>query len=108
MFLGIEIGGTKLQLGVGAGNGEPIVAIERLAVVRSRGGGGIREQIEQVGRALIDKHEITAVGIAFGGPVDAAAGRTIASHQIEGWDNFPLADWCRRTLKRPTAMASGC
>ena len=28
MFLGIEIGGTKLQLGVGTGNGPPLIALE--------------------------------------------------------------------------------
>ena len=32
MFLGIEIGGTKLQLGVGGGDGSPLVAFERFTV----------------------------------------------------------------------------
>jgi len=32
MYLGIEIGGTKLQLGVGTGRGDPLAALERLDV----------------------------------------------------------------------------
>ncbi len=44
--------------------------------------------------------------MGFGGPVDAAAGRTITSHQVEGWADFPLADWCRQTLGLPTALAN--
>lgn len=106
MFLGIEIGGTKLQLGVGPGDGSPLVALERLAVDPKDGAERIRRQIEQIGKALIDRHGITAVGIGFGGPVDATAGRTIISHQVDGWKDFPLADWCRRGLGLPTAVAN--
>ena len=42
--LGIEIGGTKLQLGVGSGNGS-LVALERLCVDPTRNATGVLEQI---------------------------------------------------------------
>lgn len=111
MFLGIEIGGTKLQLGVGPGDGAPLIALARLDVEPQRGAEAIRRQIEQTGKALIAQHGISAggisaVGIGFGGPVDAAAGRTLVSHQVDGWENFPLADWSRRTLGLPTAVGN--
>jgi len=106
MFLGIEIGGTKLQLGVGSGDGGPFAALQRLPVDPNRGAEGIREQVERAARALIDEHGVTGVGIGFGGPVDAAAGRTITSHQVDGWTDFPLADWCRRTLGLPAALGN--
>src|SRR5205823_6012848 len=32
-------------------------------------------------------------GIGFGGPVDDNTQTVIKSHQIAGWDDFPLADW---------------
>ena len=41
MFLGIEIGGTKLQLGVGPGDGT-IVALERTRVDAAAGAERIR------------------------------------------------------------------
>jgi glucokinase len=106
MFLGIEIGGTKLQLGVGPGDGSPMVALERLDVDPSRGAEGIREQIARAGSALIQQHGITAIGIGFGGPVDAATGRTIHSHQIDGWDGFPLVDWARKAFGLPVVIGN--
>ena len=41
---------------------------------------------------------IEAVGVGFGGPVDVDQGVVISSHQVQGWDHFPLADWIRGTL----------
>ena len=49
-FLGVEIGGTKLQVGVGAGDGK-LAAIERFDVQLQGGATGILEQIEQAARA---------------------------------------------------------
>ena len=106
MILGIEIGGTKLQFGVGSGDGPPLVALERLDVQPQRGGEGIRRQIEEVGRPLIERYGVTQVGIGFGGPVDAARGRVIVSNQVEGWRDFPLVEWCERTLGLPTLLAN--
>jgi glucokinase len=106
MFLGIEIGGTKLQLGVGRGDGSTLVALERLAVKPGNGAEGIRQQIAEAARPLIARHGIQAIGFGFGGPVDAARGRTIISHQVEGWRDFPLADWCRETLGLPALVAN--
>ena len=44
MFLGIEIGGTKLQLGLGAGDGA-LAALWRDTVDPAQGADGIRRQI---------------------------------------------------------------
>ncbi len=107
MFLGIEIGGTKLQLGVGAGQGQ-IVELVRRDVVSTHGAAGILQQIESAAGGLLHKHRITRVGIGFGGPVDAASGLTTKSHQISGWDSFPLADWCRERLGLELALANDC
>ncbi|MGD0897060.1 MAG: ROK family protein [Thermoguttaceae bacterium] len=105
LFLGIEIGGTKLQLGVGRGDGTPIVELQR-AEVDQRRAADIRRQIEAVARPMIEKYAPRAVGFGFGGPVDAQAGRTVKSHQVEGWDDFPLAQWCRQTLGLPARLSN--
>ncbi|MGH7168745.1 MAG: ROK family protein [Gemmataceae bacterium] len=97
MFLGIEIGGTKLQLGVGPDDGK-LRGLWRGAVDVAAGPEDIRRQIvaavpELLADAGIERGELRGVGIGFGGPVDDATHTVIKSHQIEGWDNFPLADW---------------
>jgi len=106
MLLAIEIGGTKLQLGVGTGEGPPLVELVREGVVPERGAEGIREQIVRLAGPLIEKHGVSAVGAGFGGPVDVETGRAIKSHHVEGWDDFPLAEWCRENLGLPTAVGN--
>lgn len=92
MFLGIEIGGTKLQLVVGDSQGR-ISAQCRLKVDSERGAEGIRQQIENALPDLIRDHQLEAVGVGFGGPVNWQTGRIACSHQIAGWSDFDLAGW---------------
>jgi glucokinase len=109
-YLGIEIGGTKLQLGVGADDGV-LAALWRGAVDASAGPEGIRRQITQalpelLAKANIDRSRLKGVGIGFGGPVDDATRTVIKSHQIEGWDRFPLADWMSEVVGLPAALGN--
>ncbi len=110
MYLGIEIGGTKLQLGVGADDGR-LRGLWRGAVDVAAGSEGIRRQIvaavpELLARAGIERGALRGVGIGFGGPVDDASHTVIKSHQIEGWDNFPLADWIAEVVDLPAALGN--
>jgi glucokinase len=107
-LLGIEIGGTKLQLGIGQGLGS-LQALERLRVEPSGRAEGILSQIQSALPALLQATnlalgEIKSVGIGFGGPVDTARGRTITSYQVAGWDQFPLARWVRDHLDIPQVI----
>src|SRR5258708_19187784 len=110
MYLGIEIGGTKLQLGLGAGDGT-LAALWRGGVSPAEGADGIRRQIVQALPELLasakrKRDELRGVGIGFGGPVDDATSTVIKSHQIEGWDNFPLADWISQMVGLPAALGN--
>lgn len=108
MFLGIEIGGTKLQLGVGHGDGSDFVALERLDVDISKGGQGIRDQIRDIGRKLVAIHPIKRAAYGFGGPIFGRRGIVQTSHQVSGWDNFPLAEWTEKELGVPTKLGNDC
>ncbi len=103
LYLGIEIGGTKIQLCVGTAGGE-IVERMRFGVERARGADGIREEIARRAPALCARFDVRAVGAGFGGPVDSASGRTITSHQVHGWDGYPLADWLHERLALPVRI----
>jgi glucokinase len=110
MYLGIEIGGTKLQLGVGPGDGT-LAGLWRGGVDVAAGPEGIRRQItaavpELLARSGLEPSQIRGVGIGFGGPVDDATHTIIKSHQIDGWDNFPLADWITEMLGWPAALGN--
>jgi glucokinase len=80
-------------------------------VDRAAGGEGIRQQImaavpELLAQAGLDRSRLQGVGIGFGGPVDDATRTVIKSHQIEGWDNFPLAEWIGDLVGLPAALGN--
>jgi glucokinase len=108
MFLGIEIGGTKLQFGVGRGDGSDFVAFERRDVDIPRGGQGIRDQIREVGRELVAAHRIERVAYGFGGPIFGTRGIVQTSHQVAGWDQFPLVEWTQKELGIPAKLGNDC
>jgi len=91
-FLGVEIGGTKLQVVAGDASGR-ITDRQRFAVDRAAGGAGIRAQLAQALPALVARHAPAAAGVGFGGPVDHRTGRICCSHQIAGWSEFELGAW---------------
>src|SRR5262245_44832830 len=99
-FLGIEIGGTKLQIVVGSGDAK-IVNRSRFTVDQASGAEGIRRQIEGALPALIAKWRPLAVGVGFGGPVDWRTGRIARSHQVEGWSDFNLGEWLNALTRVP-------
>ncbi len=110
MYLGIEIGGTKLQIGVGADDGQ-LAGLWRGGVDVAAGPEGIRRQIatavpELLQQAGIERSRLRGVGIGFGGPVDDTTRRIIKSHQIEGWNDFPLADWISELVGLPAALGN--
>jgi glucokinase len=108
LLLGIEIGGTKLQLGLGRGDGD-LVSLERRKIEPAQGAAAILEQIRDGHRALLKRQslrpdDVLAVGVGFGGPVDADRGRVKESYQVEGWTDFPLAEWLTQHLDIPAVQ----
>jgi len=100
LYLGIEIGGTKLQVFSGDDCAR-IVERHRFVVDPSAGGAGIRAQLEQIIPALAKRIRPKAVGVGFGGPVNWQTGQICRSHQIEGWSEFPLASWLGSLAQAP-------
>jgi glucokinase len=109
-YLGVEIGGTKLQLGIGPGDGT-LAALWRGPVDPAAGADGIRRQImaavpELLAKSGVARSDLRSVGIGFGGPVNDATASVIKSHQIAGWDNFPLANWIGELVGLPAALGN--
>lgn len=101
-FLGLEIGGTKLQ--VVAGTAGRIVDRRRFMVDKEAGSEGIRRQIASVLPELMQQHSPLAVGVGFGGPVDWKTGSICCSHQISGWSEFPLGEWLANQTRLPVKV----
>lgn len=100
MYLGIEIGGTKLQVGV-FDRRMRLAKLTRVLVDRRSGRAGILRQIQRV---LADCPRVTAIGVGFGGPVDSATGCVVKSHQVAGWTGFELRRWFEKEFALPSVV----
>ena len=103
MYLGVEIGGTKLQVDACDRRGR-IAQLTRVAVVRRDGARGILHQLERIIPSVLAEHPVKAIGVGFGGPVDAPQGRVVRSFHIRGWDGFALRRWFRQRFKLATVI----
>ena len=93
LFIGVEIGGTKLQIVCGQSDGT-ILNRKRYQVDPGQGAAGIRQHVEEGVRALMNEHAgVQGIGVGFGGPLDRTTGNVACSHQIEGWAGFSLKNW---------------
>ena len=99
-FLGIEIGGTKLQLLVAdlAGCTEQHL---RYTIDSAKGAENIKIQIAGGLKQLDDYNNIAAIGVGFGGPVDWKTGNIRVSHQVSGWEDFNLSEWLQDLTQKP-------
>ncbi len=102
-YLGIEIGGTKLQLVLGDEHAA-ILERQRCQVDKAKGGAGIREQIAGLIPSLIRGRNLMGVGVGFGGPVHWKRDKIACSHQIEGWSDFELGKWLQSLTHAPVRV----
>ncbi|MBI1325836.1 ROK family protein [bacterium] len=101
-LIGLEIGGTKLQIGGGDADGT-VRWLLRRTIEPAKGADGIREQIVEMAAQALSEGKISDGeahwGVGFGGPVNTKTGAILKSHQIEGWSEFPFADWLKNAVK---------
>ena len=103
VFLGIEIGGTKLQLVTGDASAT-INERVRYSINAAEGAAGIRKQIREGIQQILQTNKVKSIGVGFGGPVDWKTGAIQLSHQIEGWGNFNLKTWLQDVTGIPVAI----
>ena len=62
----------------------------------------------EIMRSLIDSllkgAKPDAIGVSFGGPVDATTGKVRLSHHVAGWENVPLGDLLEKEFGVPAAV----
>lgn len=102
-FLGIEIGGTKLQIVVGDAEAR-VRERHRFTAASGEGAAGIRRQIAEALPAVQREARPAAIGVGFGGPVNGRTGRIARSHQVEGWSDFDLTAWLRDLSRLPVIV----
>ena len=109
-FLGVEIGGTKLQLAICNQDGK-ILDLLYGNVNPEAGATGIRSWLKDKIPIMVNKVKdlngtLIALGCGFGGPIDSREGRVLKSVQIRGWSGFPLKAWLTEQFSIPAIVAN--
>jgi glucokinase len=108
-LVGIEIGGTKLQAGVGTADGR-LLGLARDRIDPGAGAGAIRDRlpslVAEATRAAGVAGRPAGIGVGFGGPVNARQGRVLLSVHVEGWRDFPLAAWAESLWGVPVCVSN--
>jgi glucokinase len=104
-YIGIEIGGTKLQLVIGSAAGV-IEAHKRYTIDPLAGALGIQTDISLCFQEWKECYlnEVVTIGVGFGGPVDWAQGTIQVSHQVQGWKSFNLKSWLEELTGKPVCI----
>jgi glucokinase len=95
-LLALDFGGTKLASAridvniIDVDDSNPVVVAIRRAATPPDASAS-REVMWQLADRVAEGAVIDAVGVSFGGPVDATCGVVRASLHVRGWDNYPLA-----------------
>jgi glucokinase len=100
--LAIDIGGTNFSIAIFEGT----TLIGKLShpTDRTAGPRGMLNQIERMLKVLRHDAAFHGCGIGFGGPVDFAAQRIIASTHVDGWEGFDLAREVRERFGTPVVI----
>jgi len=108
VWLGFDIGGTKLAVVVGDEAG-------RIAARRRRAIGASGDPRTDVNAMLRDAHELLAeagvaasalrgVGVAAPGPIDFARGVVESPPNLAGWDAVPIRAWLGEVFEAPVHL----
>lgn len=109
LAIGIEIGGTKIQVGFGSASGKLLKPPIRKQVIQEDGAEGILRNIVGMVAEVLDStghsmSDVERIGIGFGGPLNIEQGVILKSYQISGWDNFPLKKWAKAQWGKPVVI----
>jgi glucokinase len=103
-LLALDFGGTKLAAGiVNAGSREWLGYEHALSPVNANAHTDL-EIMRSLIQSLLQGAKPTAIGVSFGGPVDATTGKVRLSHHVPGWENVPLQDLLMEDFGVPTRV----
>jgi glucokinase len=110
LIIGVEIGGTKLQVSLATPEGK-FIFCQKGSVLAADGARGILAWFSAnlpgvIARASELGAEIKALGCGFGGPINTPLGQVIKSIHIQGWDDFPLRQWFEDQCHLPVVIAN--
>jgi glucokinase len=116
-YIGVEIGASKVQAALGNSEGTLLYAKKHRVKLEEGAKGILNWLLDEIPEfhifAAKENKKIQAIGVGFGGIIESARGISLASVQVEGWQNFAVKDWFEKqfgleTLVLNDTVAGGC
>jgi glucokinase len=106
IILALDYGGTKHTAALLAVGERTWLAHERVYSPPGADGSYDRATMIKMAHNLLAcaRGQLAAVGVSFGGPVDATTGTVRLSHHVPGWEDTPLCDQLQAEFGVPAAV----
>ena len=109
-FVGVDLGGTNVKVGVVDDRGRPISWLS----VPTEAEKGPEDSVRRMGlavntaidQAALKPSDIARVGLGSPGTMDIPAGMLIHPVNLKGWDNFPIRDRLSHHCQLPVAFSN--
>ena len=104
--LGVDIGGTKVAVGVVDSNGTILARGRKPMVADSTAEAGLNAVIDAIDSMLAtpEGRDVCSIGICAPGPLDPRAGIVLNPPNLPCWRNFPLADRIKAKYQVPVKV----
>ena len=106
LILALDYGGTKHTAAILAACEHEWLAHQRVYSPAGADGDYDRATMTKMARELLacTEGKLAAIGVSFGGPVDATTGTVRLSHHVPGWEDTPLRHQLQAEFGVPTSV----
>jgi glucokinase len=110
LFLGIDVGGTNIKIGIVDGDNET-VAYRSIPTEQERGAADAARRVGETVRSLLQEASLASDAIARAcvatpGPMDIPAGVLLDPGNLPGWHHAPVRDLMSEACQLPMSFAN--
>ena len=102
----VDIGGTKIALGLSDLEGRAALPFRRFPTRTERGPYRILEEALAELERMVEEAgaRVAAVGVGCGGPLNRKRGLILSPANLPGWDELPIVELIRERLRAPVEL----
>ncbi len=106
--LGVDIGGTKVAVGLVNSRGRVVFSSRAPMIARGSADQGFRAVRDAIDGVMLDPRakNIEKIGVCVPGWVDAKRGVVLSTANLPCWRNYPLAQNIQKPYRLPTRLAN--
>ncbi|GAA6618511.1 ROK family protein [Scytonema sp. NUACC26] len=104
LILALDFGGTKLAAATVNAGSRDWLSYERRLQGENASANTDLEIMRSLMASVLQEKKPDAIGVSFGGPVDATTGTVRLSHHVPGWENIPLRKLLEEEFSVPCSV----